>query len=420
MRLHFISSFIFSFALYANTATVVGSANIPLSGPVTKEITESAKSTAAATLRRELYIWLKENSYSELDTNNTFKNHVLTLFMQRCLSTAGEESAFKGRIWNFSYVLTDEKLAAAVQAHDSYYDSLSRSQWGKHQEALSQSSFTLALSSGVKALGCAMATLSKSGDKAQVEEIQNGVQRFFDRMHVLNSEMMIEGKPGSLPVKYPNVTILLDSMPLMGVGYTAFVQNNRRVFQSLTDDRGSFSIGKSNVPFVHNGSFLTLTPDASFYLDSPHLIRFKDMGIKMNKGQDLSFIYKVPTLTYSLIFKAFSPKGDVEVPKDFAADGHIRKYLKDSCNLQPAKAGTPSDLSVKINTEISRQTDNETGEASLLVLSRVAIQVQNESESGDLVYEKRHEVGTDIQMGPFFWEAAGRIRSTIREVLDKF
>lgn len=397
---------------------VSGSANIPLSGPVTREISDKAKVTAADVLRRELYIWLKENMSTTLDTANSGRSYVLNKFKERCLTLASEKSAFEGKIWRFSYVITDAKLREAVEAHNQEFDSLALTQWQKFQGAVEQEKFTVALSAGIKALSCAIAHI---GSEQKLEdEIRKGVQNFFDRMQVKSSEMVIEGKPGTLPVRSPSVTVTIDSIPLLGLGYTAFALNGRRAFEVLTDDKGSFSLASQRIPYVHNGNFLTLVPDARFYTDAQTTISLEDLGLKMNKGQNLSFIYKVATPTYTLDYRASSPKDEVKLPDNFIADSHIRKYLKDSCNLKPVPAGASPDLTIRINAEVSKPEYPQTGEASLMLLSRIDISGGDLKGSEDMVYEKRHEKGVDIPLGVFIWEASGELRSKIREVLNRF
>ncbi|MFP4012873.1 MAG: hypothetical protein ACLFVQ_02205 [Chitinispirillaceae bacterium] len=406
------------FQTFSTGQAVSGSANIPLSGPVTEEISEKAKTTAEDFLRRELYIWLKENMSTTLDTANSGYSYVLDKFKERCLTLASEKSAFEGKIWRFSYVITDKNIREAIESHNQLFDSLARAQWQQFQGAIEQEKFTMALSAGVKALSCAIAHIG-SGQGIE-QEIRKGVQNFFDRMQVNSSEMVIEGKPGTLPVRSPSVTVAVDSTPLLGLGYSAFVLNGKKAFEVLTDDKGSFSLESYRIPYVHNGNFLTLVPDAQFYTDAQTVISLEDLGLQMNKGQNLSFIYKVTTPTYTLDYRAASPKNEVKLPDNFLADSHIRKYLKDSCNLKPAPTGTTPDLTIRINAEISKPEYPQTGEASMMLLSRIDISGGDLEGSEEMIYEKRHEKGVDIPLGLFIWEASGKLRSKIREILNQF
>ncbi|MFP4163240.1 MAG: hypothetical protein ACLFQB_04825 [Chitinispirillaceae bacterium] len=419
LRIVFCTALISLFAVSISGRTVVGISNTRLSGPITGEIKKNAKTDAAKVLKRELYIWIKEKTSTVLDTTKRAENYVLDEFQKRCLKLAKKESTFEGKVWKFSYSLTDNQMKGAIATHNQHFDSLAQSSWQQYRTAKEQNDYTIALSAGIKALSCAVAHLGPKNKETENEaDIRKEVQEFFDRMQVKSSAMMIEGNPGTLPEKSPEVTVLIDSTPLLGFGYTAFVQKGRNAFQIITDEKGGFSLSNFKIPFVHNGSFLRLVPDAAFYTDAKQTISLEDLGLDMNRGQNLSFIYKVSTPTYSLEYKTSSHKEEVKMPEKFISDSHIRRFLRDSCNLKPAPSGTAPDLQIRINAEVSRPEYPESGEASLMLLSRIDITGMGLKGSGDLQYEKRHEKGADISLGVFFWEASKSLRSKIREVLN--
>ena len=399
---------------------VVGEASVTIFGQVPKEIAEKARADAAVAFRGELQIWLREEMRIDIDTANTVKRFALKKLADRCLESAEAKTVTKGRVWTLSLVVSEGAAKDALSAHNDHFDS----QASSHFQSARGNDLNEALPGAVSALCAAMAKIEPArggGGGVNVEDIRANVQILFDKMAVKPAETVVEGRQGSLPTRFPTARYTIDGNPLTDFHVTAFVQNGRELARTATDSRGELPLKNIKVPFVHNGSMLTVSPDARVYMKSDEFIRYKDLGIRF-KGQELAFIYKVPTLTYTLEYRAsLKDKSDksLAIPHDFSADAHVRKYLKDFCGLVPAPSGKAADLAVRITAEISTVSHDDTEEDGVIMSASADFRGGGIERSGRRVFEKRYNYGTDIQKGAYFWEASGAIRDLIAATLSK-
>jgi len=385
-------------------------------GPITKEISDTIRTAAVASLRKEIHIWLKENVNVDLDTANTVKRYSLDKFTERSLLSVEEKTFTKGRTWNLSLSVSEKGLRDALVAHNGYYGVLIKQNWERY-EAAAQSDPDAALSNSIRALSAASLQIGVDLKEPAIETLRKTVQDLFNKVEVKSDIMVIEGRPGAPPVKFPTAKFTIAGEPLTGLNITAFIQNGRELYRMATFIDGTLALDKHVIPFVHNGSMLSLIPDARSYMDAPTFIRFRDLGIRLNRGQELSFIYKVPTLTATLNFKAHSPDNSIDVPREFASDAHVRRFLKDSCNIQAASPGTKSDLTIDINLEFVRKFYEDIGDESILMTGKAGFKSDWMNKSGETRFEKRREMGTSVEMGPYFFEATSAFRALIRSAM---
>ena len=407
----------------AQARPIVGSASIPNFGAVTKETAQKLRPVAAASFKLELYLWLKEEMRIEVDTANSVKHFALENLSKRCLQSAEESSSTRGRVWTLSLSVDDNDVRDALEAHNEHFDSLAVAHWDRHKLTM-EGDTSAGFIAAISALAAATAkitprsTASKVGP-FQIEDIRAKVQTLFDKMEVKASQMVIEGRPGSLPVKVPTATVSIAGTPISGFHVTVFAQNGRQLARLVTNDNGELPLKNQKVPFVHNGSMLSLTPDARAFLRANDYIKYKDMGIKLVKGQEITFIYKVPTLTYTLEYRVSSEGEAIIVPPDFRADAHIRKFLKDSCNIQPASNSASADLSVKISAVFTQKTYQEAEEDGMIMTAKVEFKGAGVDKNDQTVFEKRYPFGTKVQTGEYVWEATRALRALIRGTLNK-
>jgi len=387
-------------------------------GPVTKAISDSVRAHAVASLRQEIYIWLKENVNVELDTTNSVKNHSLNKFTERCLASVEEKTFTRGRTWNLSLTINERDIRDALEAHNSHYGALLAQNWERYQ-AVSQVDPDAALINSIRALSAASLQIGVNHRQPTIAELRRAAQGLFDRIQVKSDAMVIEGRPGSKPVKAPSAKFTIDGEPLTGLHVTAFVQNGRQLSQMTSFIDGTLGLHDHIIPFVHNGSMLTLALDARLYMDAPYFIRYRDMGIRLNRGQELSFMYKVPTLTGTLNFRAVSPDNSIQIPQEFSANSHVIRYLRDSCNIQIVPAGAKSDLAIDINLEFSRRFYKDIEDESIVMKGTAKFKGDWIAKSSDTVFEKRREMGTSVEMGPYFHEASGALRALIRSAIHE-
>jgi len=407
----------------AQPRPIVGSASIPNFGAVTKETAQKLRPIAAASFKSELYLWLKEEMRIDVDTANSVKKFAMDNLSKRCIQSAEEKSSTRGRVWTLSLVVDDNDVRDALETHNAHFDSLAVAHWDRHKLTM-ESDTSAGLIAAISALAAATAKITprSATDKVgpfQVEDIRAKVQTLFDKMEVKASQVVIEGRPGSLPVKVPTATVSIAGTPVSGFCVTVFAQNGRQLSQLVTNDNGELPLRNQKVPFVHNGSMLALTPDARTFLRAGDYIKYKDMGIKLVKGQEITFIYNVPTLTYTLDYRVSSEGEAITVPPNFRADEHIRKFLKDSCNIQPASSSGSADLTVRISVVFTQKSYNDSEEDGMIMTAKAEFRGTGVDKSDQTVFEKRYPFGTKVQTGEYIWEATRALRGLIRGTLNK-
>jgi hypothetical protein len=404
---------------------IVGTASVANFGPVSKELVERAKPVASASFKEEFHIWLKEDMRIDVDTANTLKKFAFDKLAERCLESADRRSVTRGRVWTLTLSVSDDAARSAVDAHNARYEAIAVSQWDRYKLTL-ENDTAAAFSAAITSLAAAAARVTNTmgGSRVgpyQYDDIRARVQNLFDKMVVKSDLAVIEGRPGSRPVSPPTASVSLGGKPLAGFSFTAFVQNGRQIARMATNENGSLPLSSHIIPFVHNSSMLTVSPDARGYIKADNFIRYKDMGIRFTKGQELTFIYKVPTLTYALEYKVSSEDKAIVPPHDFTDAAHIRKYLKDSCSLQPAQNAASADIGVKINVVFSKAIYENTEEDALIMTATAEFRGAGGSIdlSDKTVFEKRYAFGINMQMGEYFWEATRALRGLIRGTLNQ-
>ncbi|GBU20688.1 hypothetical protein R80B4_00567 [Fibrobacteres bacterium R8-0-B4] len=396
---------------------VAGSSSFTQFGKPTKELLSKARAAAAADFKGALHVWLKENMRIDVDTVNTIKRFAFGKLAERCLESAEESSVGRGRVWTVSLTVSDADAREALESHNEYFDGVAVSRF---QEARGND-LNEALPGAIGALCAAMAKIegAQGGGGVNVNDIRANVQILFDKMEVKSATTVIDGRQGSFPNRSPDAVFTIDGAPLTGFRLMATVQGGRVLARFETDEHGGVPLKSYKVPFVHNGSMLNVNPDAGGYIKTDGFIRYKDLGIRLNKGQDLSYIYKVPALTYTLEYKASSLSKDIVVPPDFLADAHVRKYLKEYCGLVPAPSRGSADLNVKIVVEFSKNTHNDTEEDGYAMRAAAEFRGAGVERVGKTQFEKRLNFGLTLQSGEYFWEASGALRKLIGDTLSE-
>ncbi|MDR2577682.1 MAG: hypothetical protein LBC70_02585 [Chitinispirillales bacterium] len=403
---------------HARRGFVEGSANFRQFGQPPESVVQKARVEAAANFREELLIWLREDMSIDLDTVNTVKNFALAKIVERCLESAEESTSTRGRVWTLTLSVPESAVKSAIDAHNAHFDA----QAASHFATARGNDAAVALPSAVAALCAAVAKIEppRGGRGVNVNEIRNKVQTLVNKMEVRVTGTVIEGRQGEIARVYPTATIFIDGEPLPNFHYTAFTQNSLQLKRMVTGRRGELPLREIRIPYAHNGSMLTVSPDARTHLGADRFIRYRDLGIRFTRNQELTFIYKLPTLTYTLDYRVFVQDGIV-VTDDFNSDEHVRGYLRDFCGLVPAAGGAAPNMTIKIGAELFKETHRNTEEDVISMALRVDFTGAGINKSGNTVFEKRYSFGEagEPQMGDFFWEASGAIRDLIAKVLSE-
>jgi len=394
---------------------VIASHSFAQFGQPTKEAMSKARAAAAEEFRPALHLWLKESMRIDVDTANSIKKFAYEKLVARCLEDATESSVVKGRVWTLSLTVSEDDVRDALSVHNVQFEALAVSKFKEARD----NDLNMALPGAIGALCAAMAKIEPPDARGGVslDDIRANVQILFDKITVKSAETVIEGRPGALPLKSPTAVFSIDSTPLTNFHLTATVQSGRVLAQLATDDRGGLPLGGYKVPFVHNASMLNVTPDARYYIGASEFIKYRDLGIRFTKGQDLSYIYKIPPMTYTLEYKANSLSKSIVIPQDFAGDAHVRKYLKEFCGLVPAKGA--ADLNIKIMVEFSQNTYGDVEEDGYMMRAVAEFRGAGVERTGRTQFEKRIALGFSLQPGEYFWEASGALRKLIGDTLSQ-
>jgi hypothetical protein len=406
---------LFAPAVYARP--IEGVATVRHFGPVPQEHAERARAEAAGMFTEELKMWLRQEMRIDVDTTNTVKKLALRKLVERCLEEADIRTTTRGRTWTMTMTLSETAARGALRAHNDYFDRQAATLF----QTARGNDLSEALPGAIGALGAAMTKLEPAGASTgvNVDDIRQNVQTMFDRIAVTVEGTVIEGRPGSAARQNPSAVFTIDGQPLTNFHMTAFAQHGRQLARMRTDAQGALPVANLRVPFVHNGSMLTISPDAREHMQAGEFIRFRDLGVRFNRGQELSFIYRVPALTYTLEFRVFSQDRTITIPGDFSGDAHVRNHLRQFCGMVPAAAGATPDLNIRIGAEISRHTYDETEEDGMRMTARAEFRGPGIERTGQHIFEMRQPLGTSFQTGAYFWEASSALRELIAKVLGE-
>lgn len=407
------------------TAQIIsGTATIKLHGPATKELSQKATLIAQDKLKRELLLWLSEEAKITLDTTNALQNYTFKAYFDSCMSIAKKESSIKGKSFTQSCILTADNAQNVLTTYNIVNDRMAVGAWQRLLDAQQSSDNQAIYREGVATLffarthiGSPVAT-PDSGGRVLADDAALIVQKFFDKMTVSSTGMILAGKTGQLVQDPPSVTIMIDSLPLAQVTLTGVLQSGTELFSITTDETGTASLNQFKIPFVPNGTLLYVTPNLGAVVASGSFISPKLLGINLNNSQTQSFIFKITRPTYSLNFTATSVSA-ITLPPDFASPLHVKKFLQDSCYLQEGTAAV--DLAITVKSQVSSYTYDETEEIGIKVVSQITVEGLSlkppKTTTREMTFEKRYERYTDIPYGLFFWEANGQLRTAIKQAI---
>ncbi|MBN1309127.1 MAG: hypothetical protein JXA18_14480 [Chitinispirillaceae bacterium] len=421
-----VASALFLFApLIAHGQIISGSATVTLTGPATREVTAQAEEKALRQLRTELLQWLSENAEISIDTANTVRNLGFNLFLDSCRLAAKTESSFKEKRLTLSYLLTAETIHQKIQSFNAAVDALALQSWNNLNNALKDNNFHAIHSEGITALFYALAHLGPpvavpQGGRNLADDARRAVQQFYDKMEVKSSGLILSGKTGLAIQNPPVISLRIDSLPFSGITFTGRLQNGAVLFSSATDENGQIVFSDFKIPFVPNGTLLDIGPDAAPVLNTDGFLDPTLFGITLKSGQVQSFIFKIEKSLYSLDYQATSVS-NITLPPEFANASHVKKFLEDSCYLQEKAGDGPVDLAIRVKTQVSSYTYDETEEIGIKVTTRIVVNGlllhPPKTNKNLLVFEKRYGRYHIPPYGLYFWEASGKLREAIKATI---
>ena len=413
------------FAGSASAQIISGSASMTLNGPATKAATAMVEIKALKKLKNELLRWLEYEAEISIDTTNPISNRTFEMFLDSCRSVAKTESTFKGKELTVTYLLTSDAAREKLDSYNRAVDERALSAWRNLAEARKANNTGMIYTEGLVGLfyaiahfGPPVATPDSGRDLAV--DFRYAVQGVFDRMSASSSGLILTGKTGLAIQSPPVITLLLDSLSLPGITYTGRLQNGAILFSAAADRDGRIVVDNFKVPFVPNGTLFDIGPNAAPVLGMPGLIDPAGLGIRLNKGQVQSFIFKITKTTYTLDYKANSVN-TITMPPDFASAAHVKKFLQDSCYLKEKTGSKPPDLAISIKVQVSSYTYDETEQIGIKVTAQIIVDglllEPKKTNKNQMVFEKRYGRYLTPPYGLYFWEANGKLREAIKATI---
>jgi len=428
---------------YAFDRTISGAAKVKLTGPITQEQMDQCKTDAKFRLKPQVLRWLDEQKGIRIDTTDVLTNLLFQGFLDSCVIRAKETSAFKEKYWTFSYTVTPEDVEAALNAFDDRIELLAVHAWKRLENAIEQKNYEEIYYQSVSVIAYASeymgALLTVPGDsnKILLEEGRSILTSFLERLYLTSSGQIIEGKPGYPPRNPLTMGVTIDGHPFAGLGLTGYIPGGVDVFTGVADNTGVISFENLIIPFVKNGSMMYVAPNLGRVINSKWRIDMKDFGIKIGNDLNQTFFFKIDKPMFALTFEATATDPTDTLPRDFMNGTTMKKYLTDSCWLLPASAGSGQpDLIIAIKCQIA-SASSETYEAGLARLEgSVLVQAPQltppRTESETIDFEKKYEKLSynledkksrakepKVPLGSFVWECNIKLRSIIRNILNR-
>ena len=422
-----LTALLVALSVTASSGQIVsGSASMRLDGPADKASRVQVQIKAMKSLRTELVRWLDSDAEISIDTTNPISNRILDMFLDSCRQSAKTESSFKGKSLTISYVLSGEQIREKITAFNGMVDELALAAWRDLNDARTANDFGRIYVRGITGLFYSLAHLGPpvatpdSGGRDLAGDIRRIVQGVFNRMSASSTGLILSGKTGHPIADPPVITLMLDSVPLPGVTYSGRLQDGTVLFSAVSDDNGKIAVDNFKFPFVANGTLFEIGPNVAPVLGLTGFINPADLGIRLEKGQVQSCIFKLIKTVYTLDYQAASVN-NIPMPPDFASPAHVKKFLNDSCFLKEATAGEPVDLAITIKTQVSSYTYDATEEIGIKVTAQITVNglllEPPREKSNTMVFEKRYNQFLTPPYGLYFWEANGKLREAIKATI---
>jgi hypothetical protein len=407
--------------------TITGSGSVTLKGPATRDQVITARISARSMLKAEIVRWLDQHHETKLDTTNSLENFHMEMFIDTCLNRIKEEVSYKGKDLVLTFTIETGSADDALKAFNTLVKAEAENSYTLMADAQKsndiQKQFTEAIKtySFAKAhIGPPLATPGTVGN--DLTDVSHKVlQTIIDRVKVQSSDMMIHGKIGRPSENPPTITITADSVPLSGVGFNGTLQNGKKYYSSIADEKGEVSLKNTIIPFVATGTMLTLTPDFGEILGTDMVIEPSAFKLSSRDGQTQTFMFKIIKPTYSLEYK-MDANASVKIPGDFFTSANVKKFLQDSCLFVEAPEGLPPDFMITINSQITSVDHEKTEEIGLLLNSEITIKGLSletpKTEQKKITFEKKYEKSLPIPYGLYLWDVNGKMKQFIKETLN--
>jgi hypothetical protein len=406
------------------TRTVSGTTTIRLKKPLTKDVADQLRSTAITAFKIDLWEWMAEEADVTVDTANAIQRYHFNTFADSCLGRAKTTQSLAGRDVTLSITVPGEDVRALLEASNSKYYAISLRFYTIMKSALEEKAISRLYNLGILAIyyslgrmGTPIGVSDESTPRSfLLEDARSVMQAYFNKFALRSEEFIITGKPGTVLATPIKVRAIIDTAPLPGITIVGVLPGGKKLCEGVTGPDGSVEFKSFRIPYVAKGSSLMLKPDLSAGIPGVTPFDARDLGINL---PDQTLMFNIIPATYSLSYKA-NAVSVVNIPKDFAGDAYVNKYLHDSCFLTPAVPGGKTDLYITMTNQVSSFARDESEDTLLRVENDIIIEDASRkalSRRQGVAFEKAYESSIPVPYGLFFWEAAGKSMRALKEMI---
>jgi hypothetical protein len=409
------------------TRTVSGTTTIRLKKPLTKDVSDQLRGAAITAFKIDLWEWMAEEADVTVDTGNAIQRYHFNTFADSCLFRAKTVQSLAGRDVTLSITVPGEDVRALLEASNSKYYAISMRFYTIMKSALEEKAISRLYNLGILAIyyslgrmGSPIGSTGASDESTPrsflLDDARSVMQAYFNKFALRSEEFIITGKPGTVLAAPIKVRAIIDTAPLPGITIVGVLPGGKKVCEGVTGPDGSVEFRGFRIPYVAKGSSLILKPDLSAGIPGVTPFDARDLGINL---PDQTLMFNIIPATYSLSYKA-NAVSVVTIPKDFAGDAYVNKYLHDSCFLTPAVPGGKTDLYISMTNQVSAFARDESEDTLLRVENDIIIEDASRkalSQRQGVAFEKAYESSIKVPYGLFFWEAAGRSMRALKEMI---
>jgi hypothetical protein len=399
----------------------------PLSGPVTPQIAAQAEANASRLLRKDLVRWLREAMGNDWNCANRVDSIHAENLLKSLKATTRRSSSFEGRNWVLSYTMQPDSVLRFIDGWNENYVQLRRQNLEHFSRATGAGDISASYHFGVKAAfyhRAIMGPMLATTDAALADSIARvyGVlSELLESSSLSSSAMIIEGKPGNHPVSPVSIGFTKESKPLIGVHLQAVQPNGSMLFSRPTDSQGGLSLDSITIPYVTQGSFLTIRPACGREIDSTYDFSLLELTDALQHQPEHRMMFKISSPAVWIDYQV-SGANNIVVPENYRSSTYVMQFLKDSCSMVKAANAQVADVHVTVRCQVSQYDFDKSEESILKVDLQVEVVEQQftppHQRKEIIAWEKPYKLGVDIPLGLFFWETSRQMQRTIKAILD--
>jgi hypothetical protein len=429
---------------FAFDDAISGKAKIKLSGTPTQEQIAKCTSDARARFRVQLLIWLEQEQNIKIDTNDRLTTLLFWNFVDSCINRAKATQEFRGSYWTCAYSIPPESVNAALAEYNDRVELLATHSWERLTNAITQKNYDEIYYQSVEVIAHASEYIGRAltvpgkNEIILIDTARSELKSFLERLSMTSSDQLISGKPGMPALNPPSMTVTIDGRPFSGLGMTGYIPGGRDVWNGAADHNGEISFENFIIPFAKNGTLMYVSPNLGQVLDNQWHVGVKDFGIDIEKDLNQGFFLKIDRPTFLLTFEISDPDPADTLPKEFLSGGLMKRFLADSCWLNPSVDSMNADLAISIRCQIvsANSEDLDAGEARLE--GSVAVQAPRllppRTETETIYFEKKYDqtpyetsdrrrsdqvYRMPVPLGDFVWDANVKLRKAIQKIMSR-